>query len=350
MSRRRALHLGAAAAAATALPAIAVPDRPPLGLRPVGASPLDAAALRPDIRPRSDWAGDDNPPGQLEVEDDVRFLLVHHTASTNDYGPDDVVDQLLGFHRFHTGPEKGWPDIAYNFLIDRFGGIWEGRAGSADGPVRGDATGGSQGYALLCSLIGDHAAQPVTDAARTSLVQLLAWLGATYEVDTAPGAMVSFPSRGSSRWPAETEVVARTISGHRDMSTTTCPGDQAYALLETDIPTAVWALQSSAALPGGPDDPDGAPATTDTVDSTTSPAPDSTDPPVSDEAAPSTTTAAPPPTDTESSAPDVGGDGDGLSPWYPALGAGGAVVVAGGAWAAFRRRAWRKELEDWEDV
>ncbi|MEL7207974.1 MAG: N-acetylmuramoyl-L-alanine amidase, partial [Actinomycetota bacterium] len=199
-SRRQVLGMGAAAVAATGVDLVA-PDqaaaRP--GPRLPQAPGQGADALRPPIRPRADWANGLGVKGPLVPEDDVRFLLVHHTASTNDYGPDDVVGQIRGFYDFHTGPEKGWPDVAYNFFIDRFGVIWEGREGSLAGPVRGDATGGSQGFALLCSLIGNHAEVPVTPEQQTSLSQLLAWLAETHAIDTTPA--------GQRLEPRETKLV-----------------------------------------------------------------------------------------------------------------------------------------------
>ncbi len=242
ISRRTAIGLGAAVLAGAALgpdPAAAQPEPS------AGRDLLDR--LRPEIAPREAWGADLAVTGPIVPEDDVRFLLVHHTASPNDYGPDDVVDLIRGFHRFHTSAEKGWPDVAYNFLIDRYGGIWEARAGSIAGPVRGDATGGSQGFALLCSLIGNHGGAPVTDEARASLVGLLAWLAERHTIDTEPGATVDFVSRGSNRWAEGTPVVASTISGHRDMSQTTCPGDFAYDLLAEDLPRAVTDVRLAAA-------------------------------------------------------------------------------------------------------
>ena len=186
------------------------------------------------------------------AEDDVRFLLVHHTASTNDYGPGEVAAQIQGFYDFHTGPEKGWPDVAYNFFVDRFGGIWEGRQGSLAGAVRGDATGGSQGFSQLCSLIGNYQEVPVTAEQQASLTQLLAWLGETYGVDTTPGATVSFTSRGSNQWPAGQTVTAHTISGHRDMSLTSCPGDLAYALVAETLPAGATTLRAEAHTAAAP--------------------------------------------------------------------------------------------------
>lgn len=240
LSRRSALGLGGAVLGASVvfeLPGQAVNAS-------VARSVSDV--LRPAIHPRSDWATDHPVVGELVPEDDVRFLLVHHTASDNEYQPDEVPGIIRGFYGFHTSAEKEWPDVAYNFLIDRFGGIWEARAGSIDGPIRGDATGGSQGFALLCSLIGNHGEAPVSDEAKAGLVQLLTWLGHRHGLDTTAGASTTFTSRGSNRWPAGTEVTTATISGHRDMSQTTCPGDFAYNLLADDIPNQVQVALAAA--------------------------------------------------------------------------------------------------------
>ncbi|HEY3240767.1 MAG TPA: N-acetylmuramoyl-L-alanine amidase [Acidimicrobiia bacterium] len=235
LSRRRLLQAGLAA---TFLPSL-------LARRAAFAT---AAAA---IHPRADWGADLPPRGPLEPErpEDVRFLLVHHSVSVNDYPPEAVPDELRSFFRLHTAPEKGWADIAYNFLVDRFGGIWEGRAGSIDGPVKGDATGGSQGFALLCCFIGDHRTVAPSPEAQASMVALLAWLADRYAIDPRPGATVTFTSRGSNRWPAGTTVTTTTIAGHRDMSKTVCPGDAAYHLVRNDFPTRVASAMALAAAP-----------------------------------------------------------------------------------------------------
>lgn len=227
------------------------------GALSLGLAPTPAWAAGPDpalltttpaILPRSAWAGTDLPvrgPLPVEAPGDVRFLLVHHTfLPGNDYGPGDVVGLLRGTYAFHTGPEKRWPDIAYNFLVDRYGRIWEGRAGSLTSPVVPGATGGTQGYDQLGCFLGDHSTVPPTPQAQASMISLLAWLARRYAVDTRPGTTVSFVSRGSNRWPAGTRVTTRTIEGHRAMSLTTCPGDAAYPLVRDLFPSAVTALNA----------------------------------------------------------------------------------------------------------
>jgi hypothetical protein len=133
---------------------------------------------------------------------------------------------------YHTGPAKGWPDIAYNFLIDQFGVVYEGRAGSLTQASIPDATGGSQGFSQLACFIGNLDVQAPTAEARDSMDRVLAYLADRHDVDIAPGATTDFVSRGSNRYPSGAAVHTKTVAGHRDMSTTTCPGDFAYAMVE----------------------------------------------------------------------------------------------------------------------
>jgi len=180
------------------------------------------------IHPRDDW-GADLPPRDVIAPETVKFLLVHHTASSNDVpDPRAIIRQT---YAFHTGPEKLWPDICYHYMIGPDGSIWETRAGSLTGPVVADATGGNQGYAQLVCMIGDFQSQPPTPAAQESLMRMLIHLADRYDVDTDPAATTTFISRGSNKFRVGTTVTTSTISGHRDVTYTACPGDNGYALL-----------------------------------------------------------------------------------------------------------------------
>jgi hypothetical protein len=191
-----------------------------------------------NIRPRADWGAKLAPKGPLQAET-PRFLLVHHTASSNTYGEAAVADQIRSFFNFHTSKEKGWNDVAYNFFVDRFGGVWEGRSGSLAGPVRGDATGGNQGFSQLVCMIGDFAKQPPSPQAIDSLSRLLGALGEKYGIDTSPGATTSFVSRKSNRWKSGVCVETPTIAGHREMSQTSCPGDALFGIVRDELPARV---------------------------------------------------------------------------------------------------------------
>lgn len=265
IQRRTLLAAGASVALAGAL------------ARPAGASPVE---LMPFIHPRDDWAAGLQPVGPLEVEEpgDVRFLLVHHSASPNTDAPDQIPGRIRSFFDYHT-QTKGWADVAYNFFIDPYGGLWEGRQGSLVSPVKGDATGGSQGYALLCCFIGDFSAVEPTPQAMDAAARLLAWLAATYQIDLSPGSQVQFTSRGSTLWPVAAEVVTDPIAGHRDMSQTTCPGEALYPLVRGQL----WPAARELVTPPQPSpEPDDTPEPTEpeTPSVTPVPAPSSSITPV----------------------------------------------------------------------
>ena len=197
-------------------------------LAPVAS--LTSVEVAPGLRihPRDDWGADLPPRGPIAPET-VKFLLVHHTASSNDApDPRAIIRQT---YAFHTGPQKRWSDICYHFMIGPDGSIWETRAGSLAGPVVADATGGNQGYAQLVCLIGDFSSRAPTRPAQESLMRLLLHLADRYGIDTDPAATTTFVSRGSDKFRAGTTVTTSTISGHRDVTYTACPGDDGYALL-----------------------------------------------------------------------------------------------------------------------
>ncbi len=273
MPLTRRQFIGAATGLIVAGPGLAVPAR----------------ALT--INPRSSWTSEP-PKGPLSTED-VRFLLVHHSASHNDHTTSQVPAILRSWYAYHTGPEKGWPDIAYNFIIDSAGGVWEGRQGSLDGAVAGSATGGNQGFSQLVCLIGDTNASPATPAAHASLVQVLAWLADRFAVSTAPGAEVTFVSRGSNRWPEGTSVTTPTIAGHRDMSKTTCPGDNLYGYVTGSLLGDVEAARGGSPPPPPPSSTTtSSSSTTSTVAPTTTTTirPSTTVPPSSTTTIPTTST------------------------------------------------------------
>lgn len=307
-----------------------------------------------DVQPRSAWGADLKPKGPLseEAAGDVRFLLVHHTASGNSYGRGEVPRLLRGFYALHTTDGK-WADIAYGFLVDRFGRVWEGRSGSLSGPVKADATGGSQGFAVLACFIGDHRTQPPSADALDAMGKLLGALAGRHGIDVRPGTMATFVSRGSNLHPAGKQVTTPTISAHRDMSKTACPGDACYRLLRTTlVPAAVAARGAVVAapptvtpsLPTEPATPAGPPPT----------APGETLPAANPGGAPLDTSPAPsvgplPPT-------FLGGadeaSGDASPPTAVVAGAaGGAVLAAGGLVALLmRRRGNARESGDWQQA
>ena len=181
-----------------------------------------AGTVMPAIVSRAAWGANESirraPPSYAPS---VRFAIVHHTAGTNTYSRDEAAAIVRGIQLYHVRG-NGWNDIGYNFLVDRFGTIYEGRYGGVDRNVVGaHALGfntGSTGIALL----GTYGDAKPTRAALDSLTKLLAWRLDLAHVD--PLSVVTVLSGGSERFRPNVPVSLRAISGHRDTGLTECPG------------------------------------------------------------------------------------------------------------------------------
>jgi uncharacterized protein with LGFP repeats len=126
---------------------------------------------------------------------------------------------VRSIHAYHTQGQN-WCDIGYNFLVDRFGTIYQGRAGGVQLPVRGAHSGDYNVNTSGISMMGNFEQRAPSKRMKNAMVRLVGWrLGTSY------------------REPRSRTTVAghsfRRISGHRDAMSTACPGGRAYAWLPT---------------------------------------------------------------------------------------------------------------------
>ena len=137
---------------------------------------------------------------------------------------------LRGIQLYHV-QANGWNDIGYNFLVDRFGTVYEGRYGGVDANVIGaQAQGfntGSVGVALLGTYGTSHRRAP-----RPSRRSCGCWRGGSTSATSTPASMLTVVSGGSPKFAAGVPVLLRAVSGHRDVGLTACPGDALYARLQ----------------------------------------------------------------------------------------------------------------------
>ena len=191
-----------------------------------------ASAGAPPIVPRSAWGADESiRKGAPSYAPAIRFASVHHTAGPNSYSPAQAAAILRGIEVYHV-KSNGWNDIGYNFLVDRYGTVYEGRYGGIDRNVVGAYARGFNTGSIGVAVIGTFSTAAIPAAAETSLEKLLAWRLDLAHVD--PVSTLTFVSGGSERYRAGVPVVLRAVSGHRDTGLTTCPGDLLYAQARHD--------------------------------------------------------------------------------------------------------------------
>jgi len=214
----------------------------------VGTVPRDSAAAsenQPSILTRADWGADESiRRGSPSYSSTVKVGFVHHTDTANDYTMAQTPSVIRSIYAYHV-QSNGWNDIGYNFLVDRFGRIWEGRYGGVTRAVVGAHTGGFNTDSFGTSLIGTFATVAPPAATLTALEHLFAWkLGASYRDPLGRATLIS-AGGGYGPDPAGAPHTFQVISGHRDASYTSCPGDAAYARLGS-IRTAVASYLGSA--------------------------------------------------------------------------------------------------------
>ena len=158
----------------------------------------------------------------------VRFAIVHHTAGTNAYYPEDSAAIVRAITVYHV-QGNGWNDIGYNFLVDKYGQVFEGRYGGVTRTVVGAHSAGFNTGSVGVAVLGTYGSRSISPAARAALSRLLAWRLDIAHVD--PVSTLTWASGGNSKYPTGTPVALATVSGHRDTALTECPGKSLYAEL-----------------------------------------------------------------------------------------------------------------------
>lgn len=205
---------------ATIDPADGPVDAPPESAR--AGDPMRPPAFpgRPALITRQQWGADPDLGGTCDKPiygKTTKAAIIHHTAGTNTYSRADSAGIVRGILAYHTKSRK-WCDIGYNFLVDRFGRVYEGRDGGVAKPVRGAHSGDFNVNTVGVSMMGTFAKKLPSKRMRNAVTRLVGWrLGTNY---VRPKGRVKMHGKRIGR-----------ISGHRDVTSTACPGARGYRWL-----------------------------------------------------------------------------------------------------------------------
>nr|WP_244187978.1 peptidoglycan recognition protein [Streptomyces regalis] len=158
----------------------------------------------------------------------VKAAFVHHTATGSKYWCSQVPSLIRGIYRYHV-KSMGWRDIGYNFLVDKCGNIYEGRAGGMAKPVLGAHTLGFNTNSMGIAVLGSYGSRKPTGAAVRAVARLTAWKLGLYGAN--PRGKTYLKSAGGNLYRKGKNVRLNVISGHRDGYSTACPGRQLYRKL-----------------------------------------------------------------------------------------------------------------------
>lgn len=176
-----------------------------------------------EVHSREEWGADPSLMKWTPRPGKVQAAIVHHTAGQNDYPPEAVPGILRAIYRYHA-KTRGWGDIGYNVLVDNFGRAWQGRAGNFwSYNSIGAHTLSLNQSAFGISVLGNYQDFRPSDAAIATVAKVIAYklptgldpLKLSTPVAKRDGTIIHIP----------------VISGHRDVNSTSCPGQAFYDYL-----------------------------------------------------------------------------------------------------------------------
>jgi hypothetical protein len=186
-----------------------------------------AAAASPwpyGIHARTEWGARNYKihPGMGDPLKGVQMAVVHHTAQPNDYTQAEV-PTLVRMLQAYDMDVRHYDDLGYNVVVDKFGGIWEGRGGGLDQPVIGAHALGMNQVATGISVLGNFVDVDPPTAVINAVATVAGWKLAIDGYD--PLSSVTIGADEDQGHPAHPlPLTTPRIVGHRDVGQTECPG------------------------------------------------------------------------------------------------------------------------------
>ncbi|MCG7443518.1 S-layer homology domain-containing protein [Dermabacter vaginalis] len=198
------------------------------GITRILPATVTPATGAPTFITRQEWNAGTVKASRLSYAKELKAICIHHTGGSNTYTQAQSPQLVRGMFTYHT-TTLGWADLGYNVVVDKYGQIFEGRAGGLHRNVAGAHARGFNTGSCGISVMGDYMNIPVPTAALDAVATVAAWkLASTFTQDVY----------GSAEWTVNLSRVKRTgtyqmpnLFAHRDVNYTDCPGDTYYGQL-----------------------------------------------------------------------------------------------------------------------
>lgn len=224
-------------------------------------TPLAAsAAVDVAVRSRAQWGADSGVLRAAPRYSPWKKAIVHHTVTTNSYG--DAAAQIRSIYYYHSVTRR-WGDIGYSYLVDKWGNVWQGRAGN-ENSIGAHASGWNTGT-IGVSTLGDFSSARPTASMIDSVAKLVAAkLGARGIQPMGADSFTHEELDRSGHW-VPVRSSAPNVMGHRDAvdkvgargAATACPGNRLYSMIETVrgkaqalVSGTTWAVKPGAGSAG----------------------------------------------------------------------------------------------------
>lgn len=160
-----------------------------------------------------------------------KALTLHHTAGSNNYTEAQAASIVRGIYAYHAQTNR-WCDIGYNVLVDKYGNIYEGRAGGLDKAVQGAHVGGFNSNNWGISIMGNYETAWPTQASLDAVAEIAGWKAAVSGFDPSANTRLYSGGFGGSKYPAGTYYTGPAFTTHGDLHNNACPGQ--YVKMQMD--------------------------------------------------------------------------------------------------------------------
>jgi hypothetical protein len=192
------------------------------------AGSASAAARQPAIITRAQWGADERLRKAITLNASVKAITIHHTAGPNTYTQAGTAALVRGIYAYDT-LTLGWDDIAYNFLVDKWGRIYEGRAGSITRAVRGAHAMGFNTNTMGVSAMGNYETTAAPAVMVDAMARVAGWKLSQYAGNPLGKVVLTSQGGVGAKFGAGVRATLDTIHGHRITSSTACPGRFLFA-------------------------------------------------------------------------------------------------------------------------
>ena len=224
-----------ASVAHPAAASVAAPAAAPAAVPVVAPAATTANGLPVAVTTRAEWGANASYMSWDPEYARAGHVVVHHTAGTNSYSAGQSASIVRGIYYYHA-VVLDWGDIGYNFLVDKFGTVFEGRSGSVAAPagrmsIGAHARGVNTGT-MGISMMGDYSTVSPSDAQLSSVGKMAGWFLKRAGISDVTG-WAGLHVWTTERYQAGSTISMPRILGHRDVGYTTCPGNVGYSKLGT---------------------------------------------------------------------------------------------------------------------
>ena len=177
----------------------------------------------------------------------IQGAVVHHTQGNYSYTKAQSAAQVRIIYEYHART-LGWGDIGYNLIVDKYGGVWEGRAGGLLNATKGAQAYGANSQTFGISVMGDFSQEAPPTVARQAMSKAIAWKLKVHGITSSTGS-IQVPGSANLQAGSSRKITVKTVSGHRDIGGTDCPGNAFYAQMGTVRSEVDSYLKSSTSAP-----------------------------------------------------------------------------------------------------